>query len=309
MRSWFNVRISSTVVYVFWVYVFKYVISSTSQFSIYTLYQNNINPRMAEKAIIWNWNLNKTSRSKLPRRNEEHRLSGPWLRKARGTARRRYPWCIPLRYRWWHFVLDSNSEGMPLSYLADQTSGIFCWHTDHLSIMACSSCSLPVCQKRLPDRWCLTKIPPWGSGPVFPAMHLELVVTLISIVVLTMNTKFASSTLQKGSSAVRTLRPCRLRLFDGVQKVEKKVLEMAQHASFHQHVSYNLSTILHALTAGEFSSVRQPIVQTLFLPFLWSPWRTLLDVHPMYLKTAYPSYMRAHQWACLTVLCSTVVGS
>lgn len=34
-------------------------------------------------------------------------------------------------------------------------------------------------------------------------------------------------------------------------QVERKVLEMAQHASFHQHVSYNLSTILHAFTAGE----------------------------------------------------------
>lgn len=36
-------------------------------------------------------------------------------------------------------------------------------------------------------------------------------------------------------------------------QVEKKVLEMAQHASFHQHVSYNLSTILHAFTAGEIT--------------------------------------------------------
>eukprot|EP00903_Cladosiphon_okamuranus_P010933 g10326.t1 len=35
------------------------------------------------------------------------------------------------------------------------------------------------------------------------------------------------------------------------EMVERKVLEMAQHASFHQHVSYNLSTILHAFTAGK----------------------------------------------------------
>lgn len=31
---------------------------------------------------------------------------------------------------------------------------------------------------------------------------------------------------------------------------------MAQHASFHQHVSYNLSTILHAFTAGETTCKR-----------------------------------------------------
>ncbi|CAM9435411.1 unnamed protein product, partial [Pylaiella littoralis] len=35
------------------------------------------------------------------------------------------------------------------------------------------------------------------------------------------------------------------------EMVERKVLEMAQHASFHQHVSYNLSTILHAFTEGK----------------------------------------------------------
>ncbi|CAB1117939.1 unnamed protein product [Ectocarpus sp. CCAP 1310/34] len=35
------------------------------------------------------------------------------------------------------------------------------------------------------------------------------------------------------------------------EMVERKVLEMAQHASFHQHVSYNLSTILHAFSAGK----------------------------------------------------------
>lgn len=48
--------------------------------------------------------------------------------------------------------------------------------------------------------------------------------------------------------------PCLMASSRMTLQVEKKVLEMAQHASFHQHVSYNLSTILHGFTAGNHAS-------------------------------------------------------
>lgn len=51
------------------------------------------------------------------------------------------------------------------------------------------------------------------------------------------------------------------------RQVEKKVLEMAQHASFHQHVSYNLSTILHALTAGACSVFQLTVVGCTYILF------------------------------------------
>lgn len=64
-------------------------------------------------------------------------------------------------------------------------------------------------------------------------------------------------------------------------QVENKVLEMAQHASFHQHVSYNLSTILHALTAGTtipllFHSLPHAAVS---VEVNRSRWRFLLGVY------------------------------
>eukprot|EP00752_Nemacystus_decipiens_P007872 g7033.t1 len=54
----------------------------------------------------------------------------------------------------------------------------------------------------------------------------------------------------RGLTGVGTMAPT-MRASSTTEMVERKVLEMAQHASFHQHVSYNLSTILHAFTAGK----------------------------------------------------------
>lgn len=75
-----------------------------------------------------------------------------------------------------------------------------------------------------------------------------------------------------------------------LHQVEKKVLEMAQHASFHQHVSYNLSTVLHALTAGSFASHVQYIREAwgLRTPFT-SPVRCRQDIpHMSGAVAAYP---------------------
>lgn len=63
---------------------------------------------------------------------------------------------------------------------------------------------------------------------------------------------------------------------------------MAQHASFHQHVSYNLSTILHALTAGSTPLPRAKCSMQYHLSRLdRSRWRCLLSVY-LALQTCRP---------------------